>query len=202
MHPPSVPSTIFIFLASLEWRPLFWIERQPEQLSTLIFTDNWRETTCFRRAITRATQRRAFQKRINFAINVTTASCDRFRTERGRRERERGRLPRVQLDEQPRRFELRSPEDDDDGVEDGTCNGTMEEWNVFLETWSNAKRYVTFIIERFHAPRNGRRDFLITASKKLELIKPPSPSENSVAFQFSCREIQFPARLRSEREFN
>lgn len=41
-----------------------------------------------RRATTRATQRRAFQKRINFAINVTTASCDRF-TDREREEREK-----------------------------------------------------------------------------------------------------------------
>lgn len=75
----------------------------------------------------------------------------------------------------------------------------MEEWIVFLETSST--RYVTFIIERFHAPRNGRRDFLITASKKLELIKPPSPRKLR-RYEFSCREIQFPARLRSEREFN
>lgn len=64
--------------------------------------------------------------------------------------------------------------------------------------------YVTFIIERFHAPRNGRRDFLITASKKLELIKPPPlPSLRKLRrYEFSGREIQFPARLRSEREFN
>lgn len=51
-------------------------------------------------------------------MNVTSASCDRF-TER-EREKEKGRLPRVQLDEQPWRFELRSAEDDDDGVEDVT----------------------------------------------------------------------------------
>lgn len=175
-----------------------------KQLSTLIFTDNWRETTLVF-VETRYYSRHA-TSRLSKANKFRDQRHHRFlRSFHGQREggeRKRGRLPRVQLDEQPRRFELRSPEDDDDGVEDGTCNGTMKEWNVFLETWSNAKRYVTFIIERFHAPRNGRRDFLITASKKLELIKPPSPPENSVAFQFSCREIQFPARLQSEREFN
>lgn len=42
---------------------------------------------------------------------------------------------------------------------------------------------------RFHAPRDGRRDFLITASKKLELIKPPKLWR----CEFSGREIQFRA---------
>lgn len=42
---------------------------------------------------------------------------------------------------------------------------------------------------RFHAPRDGRRDFLITASKKLELIKAPKLWR----CEFSGREIQFRA---------
>lgn len=42
---------------------------------------------------------------------------------------------------------------------------------------------------RFHALRDGRRDFLITASKKLELIKPPKLWR----CEFSGREIQFRA---------
>lgn len=54
------------------------------------------------------------------------------------------------------------------------------------------RRYVhnqdTATGSRFHAPRNGRRDFLITASKKLELIK---PAKTPAAANFPRRQIQF-----------